>query len=173
MADQRSEDSPIGRIDPGGLLDPGQDGLATRLDALGRALVGSELRRVDPPAAYLDAAAERAALARFRSWAPRFAVAALLAIVGGAAVIVSLGVRPPRPPAEPVEAAHGAVPGNEAPTIANLNSANREIVPLGQLRLLGQSGSLVGDGPSPQHAEAYRASDSRRPDRIDAIIQGK
>lgn len=165
-------DSPIGRIGPDEPLDAAPAALESRLDALGRSLLEAESRRADPPAAYLEAAADRAALARFRIWAPRLAAAAVLIIAGTAAIIMSSGpIGGPSP--GPSEIAGNSETGGEAPTMANLTTANRAVTSPDQLRLLGAGASSRTTSGSTSNTEPYRASDTRRPDKIDAIIGDK
>jgi hypothetical protein len=151
------------------------DLMESRLDAMGRALVEEEARRAEPPRAYLEAAANRAWFARVRVWGPRLAVAAVLVIVGIAAMMLS------RPAATaggggPVIAHGDGVgegPGGEAPTMGNLNAANRNASPE-QLRLLnGAAGAQAAGSGAGGESGPYRASDTRSAEQIDAIVGGK
>lgn len=160
-------DQPADRV----TFTPQPDPLESRLDALGRSLVEAEVQHTDPPRAYLEAAAARAVFGRIRVWGPRVALAAAVALAGIAAFILSQ-------PA-PVPTSGGSVPiaigapGPEAsgpdPTIANLHTANRSVASPDHLQLLGGA-------PTPNPVDSapavFRASDTRSPERIDALIDG-
>ncbi len=151
------------------------DLLESRLEAMGRAMVEDEARRAEPPRAYLEAAANRAWFVRVRVWGPRLAVAAVLVIVGVAAILLSRQAAPVGGGGPGI--AHrdgvGDGPGGEAPTMGNLNVANRNASPE-QLRLLsGAAGTQPAGSGAGGESGPYRASDTRSAEQIDAIVGGK
>jgi hypothetical protein len=164
-------DQSTGRLS--GTIGPQPDTLESRLDALGRSIVEEESRRTEPPSAYLQAAASRAMFVRVRTWTPRLAVAAVLLLAGFAAFIFSRPGGTAGPRGAGTIATNDSTPlapDPSSPTVGNLHTANRSVSSPDQLQLLGSGGA--SDTPE-NPAGPYRASDTRRPDRIDAILREK
>ncbi|MFN7021494.1 MAG: hypothetical protein ACK4WH_09225 [Phycisphaerales bacterium] len=161
-------------LPPTAPFDAPDDDLATRLDALGRALVAEEQAASTPSSPAPDSpfmlAVERSA--HFRSFArlaPRFGLAAAAAIVIVAGAILSRS-NPVTPTPPPISAA----PDTEAvpPTLANLRRLNHDVASTDQLRLNGASRAAFS-AASPPASPIATPIDARAAERIDAVTGGR
>lgn len=156
------------RHDPSSFdADPAQtSALEARLDALGRALVSDEARRVQPSSEFVAAVARRGTAAAIRTWTPRLALAA-----GLLALIVYLILRtsgtpqsPPTPPSKPGDdTGRNTSAGAATPTFGWLWVNNRD-VSVADLRLPSGAASAADKEPS-------SAVDSRHPDRVNHLLR--